>query len=75
MLPRRILPTALFTALILAAPAQARPVPADPPTVAAHPRAEVRHRLPWEEAAVAVGAAAIAASLLTRRRRNASLPA
>jgi len=69
MSPQRILPTALLTALLLAAPAHARPLPADPPSIAAHPRAEVRQGFPWEEAAVAVGAAAIAASLLGRRRR------
>jgi hypothetical protein len=72
MSPRRILPTALLAALFLAAPAHARPLPADPPSVAAHPRAEVRHRIPWEEAAAAVGAAVVAASLLGRRRRVAA---
>jgi uncharacterized protein (TIGR03382 family) len=72
MSPRRILPTVLLTALILAAPAQARPLPADPPGIAAHPRAEVRHRFPWEDAAAAVGAAVVAASLLGRRRRVAA---
>ena len=72
MSPRRILPTALLAALFLAAPAQARPLPADPPSIAAHPRAEVRHRFPWEEAAVAVGAAVVATSLLGRRRRVAA---
>ena len=72
MSPRRILPTALLAALFLAAPAQARPLPADPPSIAAHPRAEVRKGFPWEEAAAAVGAAAIAASLLGRRRRVAA---
>jgi|1185.fasta_scaffold255722_2 hypothetical protein len=72
MSPRRILPTAVLTALLLAAPAHARPLPADPPSISAHPRTEVRHRFPWEETAAVVGAAAVAASLLGRRRRAAA---
>ena len=72
MSQRRILPTALLTALILAAPAHARPLPAEPPAPAVHPRAEVRGGFPWEEAVAGVGAFAIAASLLARRRRVAA---
>jgi hypothetical protein len=68
MLPRRILPIAVLSALFLAAPAQARPLPADPPSIAAHPRTEVRHGFPWEEAAAAVGVVALGATVLRRRR-------
>ena len=65
----RILPAAILAALAVAAPAHARPLPADPPSIAAHPRAEVvHHGFPWADAVAGVGVAALGATVLRRRR-------